>query len=189
MIARRLHARTRCSGEVRTGGGGGEENDEAGRLLRRRPPAAAVPVLRASKVLGWPTRCKLARVLRWGYSHKRLKLAQLLGQLGVFLTRPAARRWRSSRSSPPRSAGPTPAGAASPAAPAPAERTLRTWPSSAFATAHPPSAWPSHLVAHYRMCAARNLGSSVAALKTQLLWRRRRRGHGRARAPRCDRNR
>jgi hypothetical protein len=31
-------------------------------------------------------RCKLAHVLRWEYSCKRLKLGQLLGQLGVFLT-------------------------------------------------------------------------------------------------------
>ena len=36
--------------------------------------------LLASKVLGWPKRCRLG-----GY--KRLKLTQLLGQLGVFLTR------------------------------------------------------------------------------------------------------
>jgi hypothetical protein len=47
---------------------------------------------------GWPTRCKLAqtmqvgphdtrlaRTFRWEHSDKRLKLAQLLGQLGVFL--------------------------------------------------------------------------------------------------------
>jgi hypothetical protein len=37
-------------------------------------------------VLGWPKRCKLAQAFRWEYSHKGLKLAQLLGQLGVFLT-------------------------------------------------------------------------------------------------------
>jgi hypothetical protein len=37
-------------------------------------------------VLGWPKRCKLAHAFRWEYSYKRLKLAQLLGKLGVFLT-------------------------------------------------------------------------------------------------------
>jgi hypothetical protein len=31
-------------------------------------------------------RCKLAHAFRWEYSYRRLKLAQLLGQLGVFLT-------------------------------------------------------------------------------------------------------
>ena len=36
--------------------------------------------LLASKVLGWPKRYRLG-------SYKRLKLTQLLGQLGVFLTR------------------------------------------------------------------------------------------------------
>jgi hypothetical protein len=44
--------------------------------------------LRAREVSGWPKRCKLARAFLWGYSYKRLKLAQLLGQLGVFLTLP-----------------------------------------------------------------------------------------------------
>jgi hypothetical protein len=41
----------------------------------------------ARKLLGWPKRCKLARAFLWEYSYKRLELAQLLGQLGVFLTR------------------------------------------------------------------------------------------------------
>ena len=41
---------------------------------------------RAIKVLGWPKRCTLAHAFLWEYSDKRLKLAQLLGQLGVFLT-------------------------------------------------------------------------------------------------------
>ena len=36
--------------------------------------------------MGWPKRCKSARAFQWEYSHKRLKLAQLLGQPGVFLT-------------------------------------------------------------------------------------------------------
>jgi hypothetical protein len=37
-------------------------------------------------VTGWPKRSKLAQAFLWEYSDKRLKLAQLLGQLGVFLT-------------------------------------------------------------------------------------------------------
>jgi hypothetical protein len=36
-------------------------------------------------LLGLPKRCGLARALLWEYNDKRLKLAQLLGQLGVFL--------------------------------------------------------------------------------------------------------
>jgi hypothetical protein len=40
----------------------------------------------ARKVSGWPKRCKLAHALLWEYSYKGLELAQLLGQLGVFLT-------------------------------------------------------------------------------------------------------
>jgi hypothetical protein len=39
-----------------------------------------------SKVSGWPKRCKLACAFPWECSYKRLKLAQLLGQLGAFLT-------------------------------------------------------------------------------------------------------
>jgi hypothetical protein len=31
------------------------------------------------KVLGWPERLKLTHALLWGYSYKRLTLAQLLG--------------------------------------------------------------------------------------------------------------
>jgi hypothetical protein len=42
--------------------------------------------LRARKVSGRPKRCKLAHTFPWEYSYKRLKLAQLLGQLGFFLT-------------------------------------------------------------------------------------------------------
>jgi hypothetical protein len=38
------------------------------------------------KVLCWPKICKLAHVFLWEYSYKGLKLAQLLGQLGIFLT-------------------------------------------------------------------------------------------------------
>jgi hypothetical protein len=51
-------------------------------------------------VLGWPKRCKLAHAFLWGYSDKRLKLAQLLGELGVFLTWYGARGARSPGSSP-----------------------------------------------------------------------------------------
>jgi hypothetical protein len=38
-------------------------------------------------VLGWPKICKLAYAFLWECSYQRLELAQLLGQLGVFLTR------------------------------------------------------------------------------------------------------
>ena len=41
---------------------------------------------KARKLLGWPERRKLAHAFLWECSYKRLKLAQLLGQLGVFLT-------------------------------------------------------------------------------------------------------
>ena len=37
-------------------------------------------------VSGWPKRYKPAHAFRWEYSYKRLKLAQLLGQLGALLT-------------------------------------------------------------------------------------------------------
>jgi hypothetical protein len=41
----------------------------------------------ARRVLSsWSKRCKLAHAFLWEYSYKRLKLAQLLSQLGVFLT-------------------------------------------------------------------------------------------------------
>ena len=61
----------------------------------RRPPMPArarrAPVYRrafagASKLLGWLKRCKLAHAFLCEYSYKRLRLAQLLGQLGIFLT-------------------------------------------------------------------------------------------------------
>ena len=41
---------------------------------------------REGNVFGCPRRCKLARAFMWEYGYKRLKLAQLLDQLGVFLT-------------------------------------------------------------------------------------------------------
>jgi hypothetical protein len=40
----------------------------------------------ARKLLGWPKICKLAHAFRWEHSCKRLKLAQLLGQLWIVLT-------------------------------------------------------------------------------------------------------
>ena len=42
-------------------------------------------VLWARKMLDWPERYKLAHAFLWENSYKRLKLAQLLGQLGLFL--------------------------------------------------------------------------------------------------------
>jgi hypothetical protein len=41
----------------------------------------------ARTVSGWPKRSRLAHAFLWEYSYRRLKLAQFLGQLGVFLTR------------------------------------------------------------------------------------------------------
>ena len=40
----------------------------------------------AGKVPGWPKGCKLAHTFLWEYSDNRMKLARLLGRLGVFLT-------------------------------------------------------------------------------------------------------
>jgi hypothetical protein len=40
----------------------------------------------ARKASELPKKCKLARAILWEYSYKGLKLAQLLGQLVVFLT-------------------------------------------------------------------------------------------------------
>jgi hypothetical protein len=37
-------------------------------------------------VLGWPKRCTSAHAFLWDCSYERLKLAQVLGQLGSFLT-------------------------------------------------------------------------------------------------------
>jgi hypothetical protein len=53
---------------------------------RRECGLRAAYTCRARKVLGWPKRCRLAHGFRREHSCKRLKLAQLLGQLGVFLT-------------------------------------------------------------------------------------------------------
>jgi hypothetical protein len=40
-------------------------------------------------VLAWPKKCKLAHVFRRECSYKRLKLAQLLGQLGLSFVGPS----------------------------------------------------------------------------------------------------
>jgi hypothetical protein len=53
--------------------------------LRRRPTVSR----RARKAQGWPKICHLAHAFLWEHSHKRLKLAQLLGRFGIFLTQPA----------------------------------------------------------------------------------------------------
>jgi hypothetical protein len=39
-------------------------------------------------MFGWPKRGKLARACLWEYSYEELKLARLLGQLGVFSPEP-----------------------------------------------------------------------------------------------------
>jgi hypothetical protein len=49
---------------------------------RRSCRLPGYPRARARKVLCWPTICRLAHAFLWKYSHKRLKVAQLLGQLG-----------------------------------------------------------------------------------------------------------
>jgi hypothetical protein len=49
------------------------------------PPARRAP-LSEKKASSWPERCQLAYAFLWEYSYDRLVLAQLLGQLGVFLT-------------------------------------------------------------------------------------------------------
>ena len=61
-----------------------------GRLLAR---AAYIPLVKnimfaalARKFLDEPNLCKLAHAFLREYSYKMLKFAQLLGQLGVFLT-------------------------------------------------------------------------------------------------------
>jgi hypothetical protein len=69
------------------------------RHLVRRPSqqrlrVAVVPLERPDprhlreKGVRSPKRRKLAHAFLWEYSYKRLKLAQLLGQLSVFLTLP-----------------------------------------------------------------------------------------------------
>ena len=46
-------------------------------------------------MLGWPKIYKLAHAFQWEYRYKRLKLAELLGQRGVFLTVAARRAYLS----------------------------------------------------------------------------------------------
>jgi hypothetical protein len=54
------------------------------RAYSRGMPSAAGEPAGAREVSGWPKRCKLAHAFLWEHSYKRLKLAQLLVQLGVF---------------------------------------------------------------------------------------------------------
>ena len=61
---------------------GAEAADGAAGVERRADGGG----LRAREAFGWPKRCKLARAFLRKQSYKRLKLAQLLGRLGVFLT-------------------------------------------------------------------------------------------------------
>ena len=57
--------------------------DQAAALADRVEP---LQLPQARKVLGLPKSCELAHAFLWEYSQRRLKLAQLLGQLAVFLT-------------------------------------------------------------------------------------------------------
>ena len=73
-----------------------ERREMAARASEANPPWRGR--FQARKVLGWPKICKLAHAFMWEYSCERLKLGQLLGQLGVFLTSVAAAGWpRSAR--------------------------------------------------------------------------------------------
>jgi hypothetical protein len=60
---------------------------------RQLPRAEEKKLHRARKVLGWPTICKLAHAFLWEHSYQRLKLAQLLGQLGAPLTLGWSKSW------------------------------------------------------------------------------------------------
>ena len=78
--------------QARRGLGGQEALATAAqRGLRHLVHLDALPVLAfapqgARKALGWPKRCKMAHAFSWECSYERLKLAQLLGRLSVFLT-------------------------------------------------------------------------------------------------------
>jgi hypothetical protein len=75
--------------QLREGGvEGGRVLGVPGRRLRAYIARGDTVILAnvARRVLGWPERYELAHAFLWEYSCKRLKLAQLLGQLGVFLT-------------------------------------------------------------------------------------------------------
>jgi hypothetical protein len=85
-IARRIPRRARAC----CGGGANLDRDRRELELAVDDVADGVDVrdvgLAARQVLGWPKRRKLARAFLWEYSFERLKLVQLLGQLGIFLT-------------------------------------------------------------------------------------------------------
>ena len=102
LSARRVHmgrrlnnASTRCctgsalvSDMMPAGGLDGSGPESAAGLS-----SAALESPRARKVSGWPKRCKLAHAFLWECNcYKGLKLAQLLGQPGVFLTPGGTRR-------------------------------------------------------------------------------------------------
>jgi hypothetical protein len=64
---------------------------EVGPLVSERPEAPGAVGLgqrptATRKALGWSKRYQLARTFLWEHSYVRLKLAQRLGHLGVFLT-------------------------------------------------------------------------------------------------------
>jgi hypothetical protein len=77
--------------------GRAEQGRAGGRTIGVHGPRPPRRRLRARKLLGWPKRCKLAHAFRWEYSNEGLKLGQLPGQRGVFLT--LALRVRSSPTS------------------------------------------------------------------------------------------
>ena len=57
--------------------------------VQHRPDLATRGKVRKLEVIsiGWPKRCKLSRAFLWEHSgYQGLTFAQLLGQLGVFLT-------------------------------------------------------------------------------------------------------
>jgi hypothetical protein len=81
--------------------GGGRMTEGPRRRPGQRDPHLLVrhAWARASKVLCWPKRRKSARAFLWEYRYKRLELAQLLGQLSVFLTLGSTRRVKGRRGS------------------------------------------------------------------------------------------
>ena len=72
--------------EVLAAGGAAAGGRRAAVVVAKDKERLGPRVLRREGVLGWPKRCKLAHAFRWEYSYERLKLAQLLDKLGVFLT-------------------------------------------------------------------------------------------------------
>ena len=65
---------------------GNHERYERSKFISARAEKTS-PACSATKVLGRPKRCQLAHAFLWEYSYKRLKLAQLLGQLSWRLSR------------------------------------------------------------------------------------------------------